>query len=166
MGRALRATGRDIVYSVCEWGGRAPHLWGPEVGGHMWRVTGDVFDSWIDVRVVDADPPWTGLGIDSVLDIAAMLTDCGGPGRWNDLDMLVVGLKGRGQIPGAGLSLVEYQTHMSIWAMACSPLMIGCDVRQLDAETMLLLGNREVLALNQDPFGVPARRVRHGTCDV
>jgi alpha-galactosidase len=83
------------------------------------------------------------------------------------LDMLVVGLKGKGQIHGAGMSFIEYQTHMSLWVMACSPLMIGCDIRNLDKETAALLMNREVLAVNQDALGLPARRVLQiGGCDV
>ena len=165
MGAALRGTGREFLYSLCEWGGRSPHLWGPEVGGHTWRVSGDVFDSWINVWMAD----WKtyGIGIDVSLDIAHALQDYGGPGRWNDLDMLVVGLKGKGHVPGGGLSPLEYQTHVSMWCMACSPLMIGCDVRAMDAETAGLLSNREVLAVNQDALGVPARRVKQaGACEV
>src|SRR5205085_3279362 len=95
------------------------------------------------------------------------LHEFGGPGGWNDLDMLVVGLKGKGQVSGGGLSFIEYQTHMSMWCMACSPLMIGCDVRVLDQETAALLMNREVLAVNQDALGKPAQRVRQfGQCEV
>ncbi|HLO15174.1 MAG TPA: hypothetical protein VK206_10120, partial [Anaerolineales bacterium] len=91
----------------------------------------------------------------------------GGPGGWNDLDMLVVGLKGKGQIAGTGMSFIEYQTHMSLWCMACSPLMIGCDVRQLDTDTASLLMNREVLAVNQDPLGIPAKCVKQmGHCEI
>ncbi len=158
MGEALRATGREILFSLCEWGGRSPHLWGADVGGHMWRVSGDVFDSWINIWMAS----WNtyGIGIDVSLDIADRLHKYGGPGRWNDLDMLVVGLKGKGHISGGGLSFLEYQTHMSLWCLACSPLMIGCDVRAMDAETAGLLMNREVLAVNQDPLGVPGRRVK------
>jgi alpha-galactosidase len=158
MGEALRGTGREILYSLCEWGGRSPHLWGQSVGGHMWRVSGDVFDSWINIWM----PTWNtyGIGVDVSLDIADRLHEYGGPGRWNDLDMLVVGLKGKGHISGGGMSLLEYQTHMSLWCLACSPLMIGCDVRAMDAETAGLLMNREVLAVNQDPLGIPGRRVK------
>jgi len=165
MGEALRRTGREILYSLCEWGGRSPHLWGRSVGGQMWRSSGDVFDSWTNFLVVEHQ--WYGMGIDTLIDIAADLFEYGGPGGWNDLDMLVIGLKGKGQIPGKGMSFLEYQTHMSVWCMACSPLMIGCDVRTLDQETAALLMNREVLAVNQDPLGKPARRVRqHGPNEV
>lgn len=158
MGEALRQTGREFLFSVCEWGARGPQLWGRQVGGHMWRVSGDVFDSWINIWVA----AWKtyGIGVDVSLDLAADLHAFGGPGGWNDLDMLVVGLKGKGLVAGGGMSFIEYQTHMSMWCLACSPLMIGCDVRNLDRETAALLMNREVLAVNQDALGQPARRVK------
>ncbi|MBC7809119.1 MAG: glycoside hydrolase family 27 protein [Akkermansiaceae bacterium] len=166
MGAALRATGREFLFSLCEWGGRAPHLWGREVGAQMWRVSGDIFDSWINVWVPHGHG-YYGLGVDVSLDIANDLADFGGPGGWNDLDMLVVGLKGKGSVSGGGLSFLEYQTHMSLWCIACSPLMIGCDIRKMDTETAFLLTNTEVLAVNQDPIGKPARRVvRQGTCEI
>jgi alpha-galactosidase len=110
---------------------------------------------------------WYAIGIDVSIDIANDLHEYGGPGGWNDLDMLVVGLKGKGQIAGMGMSFLEYQTHMSLWCMACSPLMIGCDVRKLDSETASLLMNREVLDVNQDPLGFPAKRVKQiGTSEI
>ena len=165
MGEALRNTGRQFLFSLCEWGGRSPHLWGRKVGGQMWRVSGDVFDSWINIWIAD----WKtyGIGVDVSLEYAADLADYGGPGGWNDLDMLVVGLKGKGLVHGGGMSFLEYQTHMSMWCMACSPLMIGCDVRKLEKDTATLLTNREVLAINQDPLGRPAKRVKQlGPCEV
>ncbi|HSH82621.1 MAG TPA: glycoside hydrolase family 27 protein, partial [Herpetosiphonaceae bacterium] len=166
MGEALRKTGREFLFSLCEWGGRSPQVWGRSVGGHMWRVSGDVFDSWVNIWVPHGQG-YYGIGVDVSLDIADDLHEYGGPGGWNDLDMLVVGLKGKGQIAGGGLSFIEYQTHMSMWCMACSPLMIGCDVRTMDQVTAALLMNREVLAVNQDPLGKPARRVKQrGPCEV
>ncbi len=157
MGEALRGCGRQILFSLCEWGGRSPWLWGKQVGGQMWRVTGDVVDSWTDFRVNDN---WTALGIESAIDIAINLHPYAGPGGWNDLDMLVVGLHGQGNIPGRGLSINESQTHISMWSILCSPLMIGCDVSRLDSDTAALLMNREVLAVNQDPLGKQAQRLK------
>lgn len=165
MGMALRKSGREFLFSLCEWGGRSPHLWGRKAGGHMWRVSGDVYDSWVNIWMAD----WKAyaIGVDVSIDLAADLAEFGGPGGWNDLDMLVVGLKGKGQILGTGMSQIEYQTHMSMWCMACSPLMIGCDVRTMTPDTAALLTNREVLAVNQDPLGRPARRVkRFGFCEA
>ncbi len=139
MGAALKGSGREFLYSICEWGHRSPHLWGKQVGGHMWRVSGDLFDSWINMWI----PEWNmnSIGVDISIDLAHDLHEYGGPGGWNDLDMLLVGLKGQGQIKGGGLSFVEYQTHMSIWCMACSPLMIGCDIRNMDDESASILKN-------------------------
>jgi alpha-galactosidase len=165
MGEALRKTGREFLYSLCEWGGRSPHLWGRSVGGNLWRVSGDVFDSWVSIWI--AAHTYYGVGVDVSIDLAADLYEYGGPGGWNDLDMLVVGLNGKGQVAGRGMSFLEYQTHMSLWCMACSPLMIGCDVRTMDKDTAALLMNREVLAVNQDMLGKPARRVKQfGPCEV
>ena len=163
MGEALRNTGREFLYSLCEWGNQSPHLWARKVGGHMWRVSGDVYDSWINIWL----NTWYSIGVDVSIDIANEVHEYGGPGGWNDLDMLVVGLKGKGQIAGSGMSFVEYQTHMSVWCMACSPLMIGCDIRKLDSDTASLLMNRAVLDINQDALGIPARRVRQiGQCEI
>jgi alpha-galactosidase len=165
MGQALRGAGREFLFSLCEWGGRNPHLWGRKAGGHMWRVSGDVYDSWVNIWIA----AWKtyAIGIDVSIDLAADLAEYGGPGGWNDLDMLVVGLKGRGQILGTGMSQTEYRTHMSMWCMACSPLMIGCDIRTMTPDTAALLANCEVLAVNQDPLGRPARRAkRFGGCEA
>ena len=163
MGEALRNSGREFLFSLCEWGNQSPHLWGRQVGGHMWRVSGDVFDSWVNIHMNG----WHSIGIDVSIDIAQDVHAYGGPGGWNDLDMLVVGLQGKGQIGGNGMSFLEYQTHMSLWVIACSPLMIGCDVRKLDSVTASLLMNGKILAVNQDTLGIPARRVKQiGTCDI
>jgi alpha-galactosidase len=165
MGEVLKNCGRQILFSLCEWGGRSPWLWGRQVGGQMWRVTGDVVDSWTDIRIEESN--WTPLGIDSAIETAINLHPYAGPGGWNDLDMLVVGLKGRGNIPGLGLAFHEYQTPISMWSILCSPLMIGCDVPRMDNETAALLMNREVLAVNQDPLGRQARRLKqHGGLEL
>ena len=132
----------------------------------MWRVSPDLFDSWVDVWV-DGDPGWLAIGIDSAIDIAAAVSEYARPGCWNDLDMLVVGLGGKGQIEGNGMTATEYRTHMSIWAIAASPLMIGCDIRSLDEATRTLLTNDEVIAINQDALGIAGRRVsREGATEV
>jgi len=156
MGDALRGCGREILYSICEWGGRSPYLWARQAGGQMWRVTGDVVDSWTNVL----HGTWWGLGIDSAIDIAVNLHAYAGPGGWNDLDMLVVGLGGQGQVPGTGANLLEYQTQVSMWSILCSPLMIGCDIRTMNADIARLLMNQEVLMVNQDPLGKQAERIK------
>jgi alpha-galactosidase len=155
MGSALKSCGRQILFSICEWGVRSPHLWGQKVGGQMWRATGDVVDSWTEVLT----GTWWGLGIDAVIDLAANLYPYAGPGHWNDMDMLVIGLGGKGAVPGTGANFIEYQTQMSMWSVLCSPLMVGCDIRSLTPEVAGLLMNREVLAVNQDALGEQARRI-------
>jgi len=156
MGSALQNCGRDILFSICEWGGRSPHLWARQAGGQMWRATGDVVDSWTNTL----SGTWWGLGIDAAIDRAANLHEYAGPGGWNDMDMLIIGLNGKGHVPGTGASYLEYQTQMSMWSILCSPLMIGCDIRSMSTETAGLLMNREVLAINQDPLGQQAARIK------
>lgn len=156
MGDALHSCGREILFSICEWGGRSPHLWARQAGGQMWRSTGDVIDSWVSIL----HGTWWGLGIDPAIDLAVNLHPYAGPGGWNDMDMLVVGLNGKGQVPGNGASFHEYRTQVSMWSILCSPLMIGCDIRAMSVETAGLLMNREVLAVNQDTLGKQAVRIK------
>src|SRR5687767_15716112 len=90
---ALRKTKHEFLFSLCEWGNQSPQLWGRQVGGHMWRVSGDVFDSWVNVHMNG----WHSIGIDVSIDIAQEVHAHGCPGGWNDLDMLVLGFQGTGQ---------------------------------------------------------------------
>lgn len=146
MAHALRATGRDIVFSVCEWGWSEPWRWAGAVGAHMWRTTGDIFDSW-----------------DSIVDLGferqAELYPYAGPGRWNDPDMLVVGMYGKGNVGRGGCTVPEYRSHFSLWCLQAAPLMIGCDVRSLDDATRAILLNTEAIAVDQDPLGTQAMRI-------
>jgi alpha-galactosidase len=151
---ALDGTGSEILLSICEWGEREPHRWAREVGGQMWRVSGDVVDTWGDLASSSTD-----FGIVGAIDRAADLADFAGPGGWNDLDMLVVGLEGRGYVPGTGAALAEYRTQVSMWSLLASPLMIGCDIRSMSTDSMALLSNPRIIAIDQDPLGVPAKRV-------
>ena len=141
MGQALRATGRPIVFSICEWSTNKPWEWGASVGGHMWRTTGDIDDSW-----------------ESILDIGFRkqegLAPYAGPGHWNDPDMLVVGMYGQGNVGREkGCSDAEYRSHFALWCLLSAPLMIGCDVRNLNTVTRELLTNHHLLAVNQDELG-------------
>jgi len=162
MGNALKATGRPIVFSLCEWGPRSPWLWGLQAGGQLWRVSFDVGDIW--------DTPHNAhscIGILAAIDASANHEDKAGPGGWNDPDMLVVGLKNTGNIRGGGCTVVEYQTQMSMWSLLAAPLMIGCDIRNMDADTQRILTNAEVIAVDQDKFGKQGNRVaRTGSTDV
>ncbi len=154
MGKALRATGRPIVFSICEWGDRAPWIWGKEAGGHMWRISSDVYDLWDSPRG-DTDP----VGILAAIDAETNLRRFAGPGGWNDPDMLVIGLKNTGNIRGGGCNDVEYRTQMSMWCMLAAPLMIGCDVRKMDDATKTILLNKDVIAIDQDSLGKQGYRV-------
>ncbi|MCH8990138.1 MAG: glycoside hydrolase family 27 protein, partial [Acidobacteria bacterium] len=139
IGQALRATGRDIVYSVCEWGANRPWEWGASVGAHMWRTSEDIFDSWESVSRIGFDQ--------------AELHPYAGPGHWNDPDMLVVGMWGKGHVGRGGLTEAEYRSHFALWCLLAAPLMIGCDVRRMDDFTHSLLIDGDLIAINQDPLG-------------
>lgn len=162
MGDALKATGRPIVFSICEWGPRAPWLWGRKVGGNLWRISFDVGDMW--------DTPhnaYSCIGILAAIDASANLEKHAGPGGWNDPDMLVVGLGNKGYIKGGGCTSAEYQTQVSMWCLLAAPLMIGCDIRNMDPETRRILTNPEAIAIDQDPLGKQGNRVaRTGSTDV
>jgi len=143
---ALQKTNRDIVYSLCQYGMGNVWEWGEEAGGNCWRTTGDITDDWSSVESI-------GFG-------QAGLENYAGPGYWNDPDMLVVGKVGLGpSLHPTRLSPDEQYTHISLWAMLASPLLIGCDMTQMDEFTYSLLSNDEVLDINQDPLGKQASRV-------
>ena len=142
---ALDASGRAIVFSICEWGSNKPWLWAGGIG-HLWRTTGDIQDCW------DCRRDWGGMGVVHILDLQVGLESYAGPGRWNDPDMLEVG--------NGGLSLEESRAHFSLWAILAAPLMAGNDLRAMSAETRGILTNREVIAVNQDPMGRQGRKVR------
>ena len=127
---ASATTGRPIVYSICEWGENKPWEWAADVG-QLWRTTGDISDNWSSML--------------SIMKQNLPLTSYAGPGRWNDPDMLEVG--------NGGMTDREYRTHFSMWSIMAAPLLIGSDLRSASEETFDILGNREVIAVDQDPLG-------------
>ncbi|MFI5913003.1 NPCBM/NEW2 domain-containing protein [Dactylosporangium sp. NPDC051541] len=133
---ALAAAGRPIVYSICEWGASQPWTWAGGVG-QLWRTTGDISDSWPSLR--------------SIIAQNAPLYPYAGPGHWNDPDMLEIG--------NGEMTATEYRTHMSMWAVMAAPLIIGTDLRTASAETLSILGNRELIAVDQDRLGVQGKVV-------
>lgn len=139
---------RDIVFSLCQYGWGKVWEWGDAVGGNLWRVTGDISDTW---------PSMSAIGFQQTGH-----EQFAGPGHWNDTDMLVVGHLGWGRDTPRPTNLTpnEQLTHISLWALQAAPLLIGADMSQMDRWTIDLLGNREVLAINQDPAGHAAGRVR------
>ena len=143
---ALDNVNRDIVYSLCQYGMGEVWKWGAEVGGNCWRTTGDITDTWSSVE-------WIGFSQDGLEEYAR-------PGRWNDPDMLVVGMVGWGpQLHPTSLTPSEQYSHISLWCLLSAPLLVGCDMTQLDEFTLNLLTNDEVLEVNQDPLGKQANRV-------
>ncbi|XP_071734013.1 alpha-galactosidase 3 [Rutidosis leptorrhynchoides] len=139
---ALNSTGRKIFYSICEWGEDDPALWAGNVG-NSWRTTDDINDTWASMTsIADINDKWAAYA---------------GPGGWNDPDMLEVG--------NGGMSYLEYRAHFSIWALMKAPLLIGCDVRNMTAETFEILSNKEVIAVNQDSLGIQGRKVNASGTD-
>ncbi|MFC2767042.1 MAG: glycoside hydrolase family 27 protein [Prevotella sp.] len=156
MGDALAKSGRRIALGVCEWGQLHPELWAAEAGGTVWRTTYDVRDMWVD-KVHQG-----GMGILDIVNVTAPLYSYARPGHWNDMDMLVVGLEGRGgpssDLGGTGCTYTEYQSQMSLWCMEASPLAMTHDLRSENAETRRILLNKEIIAINQDALGKAAER--------
>lgn len=149
MGDLLRKQNRDIVYSLCQYGMGNVASWGAEVGGQCWRTTGDIVDTWGSVS--------------SIARAQARIQQYISPGHWNDPDMLVVGMVGWGpRLHPTRLTPDEQYTHISLWSLLQSPLLLGCDLERLDPFTLNLLTNDEVLEVNQDPAGKPAVRASAG----
>jgi alpha-galactosidase len=142
---AIRAAGRPMLLSICEWGDNKAWEWARDIG-HSWRTTGDITPCW-DCEVSHGS--WTSLGVLRILDKQAGLRVHAGPGHWNDMDMLEVGM---------GMSEDEDRAHLSIWAMMASPLILGNDLRSMPDATRQMLTRREVLSISQDKLGVQAWR--------
>ena len=137
MDAALKATGRPIVYSLCQYGFAQVWRWGGSVGGNLWRTTGDIEDKY---------PRMVQIGFGQ-----AGLAKFAKPGNWNDPDMLEVG--------NGGMKPEEYRTHMSLWALLAAPLLAGNDLTTMTPATTAMLTNREVIAIDQDPAGLQGDRV-------
>jgi alpha-galactosidase len=145
MSKALRVTHRPIVFSLCDWGFDKPWVWGKSVG-NLWRVSNDIGKGWY----IKPNPhKWTPLGISQIIDIDAPLRQYAGPGHWNDPDMLEV---------GNGLPVNEDRAHFSMWAMLAAPLIAGNDLRHMSKETVSVLTNKGVIAVDQDSLGIQGLR--------
>ena len=146
MERCLRQQPRDIFYSLCQYGMADVWKWGEAVDANSWRTTGDITDTWA-----------------SMYDIGfvrqAALQPYAKPGHWNDPDMLIVGKVGwSANLRDSRLTPDEQYTHISLWTLLASNMLIGCDLAQLDDFTISLLCNNEVNAVNQDILGIQAKR--------
>ena len=136
MGLALENCGRDILFSACSWGADETHEWMKESSASMWRSTGDIFDTWESVK--------------DLVHQQEKLLPYNATGCFNDMDMLIVGMYGQGNVGLKGCNDTQYKTHYSIWALLGSPLMIGCDIRNMNDATRNILMNRDLIAINQD----------------
>jgi alpha-galactosidase len=143
MSAALRATGRPIVFSICEWGDHKPWLWAAGVG-ELYRSTGDISASF-NIRKSVGD--WTPQSVISILDLQEAIRQYNGPNHWNDPDMLEV---------GNGMSYDEDKAHFSLWCMLAAPLAAGNDLRKMSAQTRGILTNAELIAVDQDSLGIAA----------
>ena len=154
MRAALDRQPRDILFSFCQYGMDNVWEWGAQVGGNSWRTTGDIRDTWNSM---------CANGFSQISD-----QPFAGPGHFNDPDMLVVGDVGWGpNLHPTHLTPNEQYTHISLWCLLASPLLIGCDMTRLDPFTLSLLSNDEVLAVDQDPLGQQAKRmVKEGDLEI
>lgn len=139
MAMALRSCGRDILFSACNWGADNTYDWIRSSGAHIFRSTGDIFDNWESIKNISL----AQVGKDPF----------GAPYCYNDMDMLIVGMYGKGHVGIGGNSDVEYRTHFSLWCLQNSPLMIGGDIRSLGDSAREILLNRDLIAINQDEEG-------------
>lgn len=147
MAKALRASGRDIVFSLCEWGDTQAYSWAENVG-HLWRTTGDVnccFDCELD------HGGWKSLGVLQIMDKNEKLRQFAGPDHWNDPDMMEV---------GNGMTESEDRAHFSMWCMMAAPLILGNDIRSMTPATAALVMNKDMIAIDQDPLGIQGLRYR------
>ena len=134
---ALNKTGRNIFYSLCNWGLDDVVKWGKDVG-NSWRTTEDIKDNWKSmIRIIDINNKWY---------------EYAGPGGWNDPDMLEVG--------NGGMTTEEYKVHFGLWSLCKAPLIIGCDITNMTQETLDILTNPEVIAINQDKLGKQGRKIK------
>ncbi len=143
---ALFNAGRPVLFSMCEWGDNKPWLWAKEVG-HSWRTTGDI---WCCFDCIKDHGTWKSLGVMKILDLQDGLRKYAGPGHWNDPDMLQV---------GNGMSVNEDRAHFTMWCMIAAPLILGNDLAAMSDETLGIITNRDVIAIDQDTLGIQGFKV-------
>ncbi len=134
----LKATGRPILFSLCQYGMQDVWKWGASVGGQMWRTTGDISDNFDSIIL-------HGLAQNGLEKYA-------GPGHWNDPDMLEVG--------NGTMTMEEYRMQMSLWCILAAPLFAGNDLTQMKGKTLQVLTNPEAIAIDQDAAGVQGHCAR------
>lgn len=138
---ALKKAGRPMILSICEWGNSKPWTWASNVG-HLWRTTGDIYNCF---DCINDHGSWKSWGVMQILEKQDGLRQYAGPGHWNDPDMLEV---------GNGMPANEDRAHFAMWAMIAAPLIAGNDIRTMNQQTLSILTNKEVIAVNQDSLGI------------
>jgi alpha-galactosidase len=142
MSEAIRKAGRPMILSICEWGENKPWTWGKDLA-QLWRTTGDIEDCFNCINKHGG--AYTTSGVLQILDLQDGLRQYAGPNHWNDPDMLEV---------GNGMPLNEQRAHFTMWCMLAAPLIAGNDLRNMTAETLNILTNKELLAIDQDSLGI------------
>lgn len=136
MSLALANSGRDIVLAACSWGAENTKTWIKETGADTFRSTGDIVDSWESIK--------------SLCVSQMQVAEYNGRGCFNDMDMLVVGMNGKGHVGLTGCTTEEYKTHFAFWALMGSPLIIGCDLRNVDKTAHDIMKNKMLIEIDQD----------------
>jgi alpha-galactosidase len=146
MAQALRASGRDILFSACNWGVQEPWSWMRSIGAHMYRSTGDIWDNF---------PSTAAIMTSQMGNFNANASGC-----FNDMDMLTVGMGGQGNVGDSNCNTYgEYEMQFAYWCFCAAPLMMGADLRKVGEEYRTLLQHKELIRLNQDPECRPPYKV-------
>jgi len=141
MSKALKTAGKPIVFSICEWGDNQPWNWATPIG-NQWRISGDIYPCFDCEKKYDS---WSSWGVLKILEMRKDIRKFSGPDHWNDFDMMEV---------GNGMSTIEDKSHFTLWCMMSSPLFAGNDLRIMKPETLKILTNKEMIAINQDVLGI------------
>ncbi|GGP01978.1 hypothetical protein GCM10010992_04520 [Cloacibacterium rupense] len=143
MSKALKAAGKPIVFSICEWGDNQPWNWATPIG-NLWRISGDIYPCF-DCEYKHEEGNWSSWGVLRILEMRKDIRKFSGPDHWNDFDMMEV---------GNGMTNTEDKSHFTLWSLMASPLFAGNDLRIMKPETLKILTNKEMIAINQDKLGI------------
>ena len=162
MRNAIRKAGRPMVFSICEWGTSKPWEWAENVG-HSWRTTHDIGPAFLPVPVsytAEGRRNWKPQSVMEIIEQNAPLREYAGPGHWNDPDMLEVG--NEIVVDGITYSMTpsEERAHFTLWCMMAAPLILGNDLRDISEETLAIIKNRALIAVDQDPLGIQGLRLK------
>lgn len=147
MSIALKHSGREILFSACNWGVEEPWNWMRSIGVHMYRSTADIHDKF---------ESFTKIGVSQIENLC-----CSAPGCYNDPDMLIVGMYGKGNVGLGGCTDEEYKAHFAMWCLFGVPLMMGGDIRNVNEFSKNLMQNKELIAINQDEDARPPFPLNH-----